>query len=101
MSFVGLERALRRGEWDDAGVPGAGCIRCSVARAADGAGLCRRAAGAAVPRWPGRRKSTGLTEDYMKIDFAPDPSLYPFESHWFDSDAGLRTRRCSAAWRPH
>ncbi len=24
----------------------------------------------------------------MKIDFAPDPSLYPFESHWFDSDAG-------------
>jgi len=24
----------------------------------------------------------------MKIDFTPDPSLYPFEPHWFDSYAG-------------
>lgn len=24
----------------------------------------------------------------MGIDFTPDPSLYPFESHWFDSYAG-------------
>jgi haloalkane dehalogenase len=24
----------------------------------------------------------------MKIDFTPDPSLYPFESRWFDSYAG-------------
>ncbi len=25
----------------------------------------------------------------MRIDFTPDPSLYPFESRWFDSGAGL------------
>jgi haloalkane dehalogenase len=25
----------------------------------------------------------------VRIDFTPDPSLYPFESHWFDSKAGL------------
>ena len=24
----------------------------------------------------------------MKIDFTPDPSLYAFEPHWFDSDSG-------------
>ncbi|HTR90667.1 MAG TPA: haloalkane dehalogenase [Trebonia sp.] len=24
----------------------------------------------------------------MRIDFTPDPSLYPFTSHWFDSPAG-------------
>ena len=24
----------------------------------------------------------------MKIDFTPDPSLYPFEPHWFDGYAG-------------
>ena len=24
----------------------------------------------------------------MRIDFTPDPSLYPFESHWFNSYAG-------------
>ena len=25
----------------------------------------------------------------MKIDFMPDRSLYPFESRWFDSSAGV------------
>ncbi len=25
----------------------------------------------------------------MRIDFTPDPSLYPFEPHWFESSAGL------------
>lgn len=25
----------------------------------------------------------------MKIDFAPDPALYPFESRWFETSAGL------------
>jgi hypothetical protein len=24
----------------------------------------------------------------MKIDFIPDPSLYPFQPRWFDSNAG-------------
>ena len=24
----------------------------------------------------------------MEISFTPDPSLYPFESKWFDSSAG-------------
>ena len=24
----------------------------------------------------------------MKVEFTPDPTLYPFESHWFDSSAG-------------
>jgi haloalkane dehalogenase len=24
----------------------------------------------------------------VRIDFTPDPSLYPFASHWFDSPAG-------------
>ena len=24
----------------------------------------------------------------MRIDFTPDPSLYPFKSHWFNSYAG-------------
>jgi haloalkane dehalogenase len=24
----------------------------------------------------------------MKVEFTPDPMLYPFESHWFDSSAG-------------
>jgi haloalkane dehalogenase len=25
----------------------------------------------------------------MRIDFTPDPSPYPFRSHWFESSAGL------------
>ncbi len=24
----------------------------------------------------------------MKVDFTPDPELYPFESRWFDSSHG-------------
>jgi haloalkane dehalogenase len=24
----------------------------------------------------------------MKVEFTPDPALYPFESHWFDASAG-------------
>src|SRR5215472_4713559 len=29
-----------------------------------------------------------LKEDLVKIDFTPDPALYPFKPHWFDSSAG-------------
>ena len=27
--------------------------------------------------------------DGYRVDFTPDPALFPFESRWFDSSVGL------------